>query len=211
MRGLGADWGSTFPDCSCCWYSENICVTQAPLSALLAALPLSFPGFQRGDSQHELVQCYLKCSSVVCANDPTPFAARVSALAAEVLGRTQPVPPAAPAFPVTPRGLEAEEEEFCTPSVPRGCYAEPGEILSWILIILTVVPRVHSSVLTVPHQMLRASLCPSCGKTPGVRHCMCKGRTQLTAELGVETLGSIILSSNYPTLQGAIPAAITCR
>lgn len=90
---------------------------QALLSALLTGLPLSYPGLWLGGSQRELVQCYLKCSSFFRAKS---FCSdNLSSRAIGALARTKPVQPARPTFLVTSRFLEAEEYEFCTPSVSK--------------------------------------------------------------------------------------------
>lgn len=73
------DWGRSFSECSGAGIQKT-CVMQAPLSALLTRFPLSYPGLQLGDSQHELVQCYLKCSSFFHANALTAFALIISPL-----------------------------------------------------------------------------------------------------------------------------------
>lgn len=79
-------------------------------------------------------------------------------------------------------------------SVSRGCYGESGEIQSWMLIICTVFPLRHSSILTIPYAF--PNCCPSCLKTPGVQHTMCKARIQLTTKLGLGRPGKC-----YPVIR----------
>lgn len=42
--------------------------------------------------------------------------------------------------------------------VSGDCYTESGEIQSWMLISFTAVPLRHSSIYSILHQMLKASL-----------------------------------------------------
>lgn len=133
-----------------------------------------------------------KCPDCLCTDN-------LSSHAIEVLARTKLLKPARPAFLVTVHFLEAEEYEFCTSSVFKCLqgmlyrirwnpaldadhfYCFPSKALININYSSSDAKGIHSQAVAV--------LCPSCLKTPGMQHCLCKDRIQLTAKLGLEKPG----------------------
>lgn len=131
----------------------------------------------------------------------------LSSHAVAVLTRTKPGQPARPALLVSPHYLEAEEHEFCTPGVFK-CLQWPLYRTRWNPVWDT------DHFYCCPSKALiniNYSSADAQGIIPRLLHWVCKVRAHLTLNLSWKDVGSVILSSSRVTLQGTIPADVTCR
>lgn len=150
-------WRSSFSERIWSWCPADICVMWAPLSALLAGFPLSWPGSSLGTACAVLFNLLF----ILCANDPFAAVMTVSPRAVGVLwkqARTACKTSLPSHFPFLWRLRDTSSAPSACLNASRGCYTKSGEIQSWMLIIFPVFPLRHSSVLAVPRWMLRASI-----------------------------------------------------
>lgn len=132
-------WGSSFSERFWSWCAANTCVMWAPLSALLAGIPLSY----------QACAVLLNLLFILCANDP--FAAIMTDLSpccGSAVNTSKDSLQDQPASSL-PIFTEAEGCKFCTLSMfkcSRACFTKSGEMQSWMLMVFPVFPLRHSCI-----------------------------------------------------------------